>query len=86
MNMNTYFFHSYYNFFATLGSGESNSFGMNTMNIIYNFGSLFLQDSEHIGEIFQDQENMAAILMRRHASNGDLLMVSCVNQTNCNLN
>jgi hypothetical protein len=40
----------------------------------------FFQDSEHIGEIFQDQENMAAILMRRHENNGDLLMVSFVNK------
>lgn len=41
----------------------------------------FFQDSEHIGEIFQDQENMAAILMRRHENNGDLLMVSFVNKS-----
>lgn len=38
---------------------------------------MFLQDSsEHIGEVFQDEQNMAAILMRRQLENGDLLMVS----------
>lgn len=38
---------------------------------------IFLQDStEHVGEVFQDQRNMAAILMRRQLEHGDLLMVS----------
>lgn len=32
--------------------------------------------NEDVGEIFQDQDNMAAILMRKHEETGDLLMVS----------
>ncbi|XP_037955326.1 uncharacterized protein LOC119685179 isoform X2 [Teleopsis dalmanni] len=32
------------------------------------------QSSEQIGEVFQDEENMAAILMRRHGETGDLVM------------
>ncbi|XP_063696831.1 A disintegrin and metalloproteinase with thrombospondin motifs like isoform X2 [Culicoides brevitarsis] len=31
-------------------------------------------NNEEVGEIFQDQENMAAILMRKHEETGDLLM------------
>lgn len=37
----------------------------------------FFQPEEDIGDIFQDQGNMAAILMRKHLQSGDLLMVSC---------
>lgn len=38
---------------------------------------MILQDSsEHVGEVFQDEKNMAAILMRRQLENGDLLMVN----------
>lgn len=36
----------------------------------------FQNPGEHIGEVFQDEQNMAAILMRRQLENGDLLMVS----------
>ncbi|KAL5287706.1 hypothetical protein ACFFRR_008546 [Megaselia abdita] len=32
------------------------------------------ENDEHIGEIFQDETNMAAILMRRHLETGDLVM------------
>lgn len=32
--------------------------------------------SEAIGQIYQDEENMAAILMRRQLETGDLMMVS----------
>lgn len=36
-----------------------------------------LQHHKHeIGEVFQDEQNMAAILMRRHIETGDLIMVS----------
>lgn len=36
-----------------------------------------LQHQKHeIGEVFQDEPNMAAILMRRHIETGDLIMVS----------
>lgn len=35
-----------------------------------------LQIEEDVGDVFQDQENMAAILMRKHLESGDLLMVS----------
>lgn len=38
--------------------------------------SLLLQHHEDIGNIFQDQENMAAILVRKHEDSGDLMMVS----------
>lgn len=31
---------------------------------------------DEIGEVFQDEQNMAAILMRRHIETGDLIMVS----------
>lgn len=31
---------------------------------------------DHIGEVFQDEDNMAAILLRRHLETGDLMMVS----------
>lgn len=40
------------------------------------FGCLLQESSESIGEVFQDESNMAAILMRRQLENGDLLMVS----------
>ncbi|KAL9920559.1 sol narae metalloprotease isoform 2-T4 [Glossina fuscipes fuscipes] len=30
--------------------------------------------SEHIGEVYQDEDNMAAVLMRRHEVTGDLVM------------
>lgn len=41
---------------------------------------LILQESsEPVGEVFQDERNMAAILMRRQLENGDLLMVSTLN-------
>lgn len=39
----------------------------------------FLQETDDIGDIFQDQENMAAILLRKHLQSGDLLMVSYKN-------
>lgn len=29
-----------------------------------------------VGDIFQDEDNMAAILMRKHLETGDLIMVS----------
>lgn len=50
------------------------------INVVRSTNSISpLQDSsEHIGDIFQDQSNMAAILMRRQLENGDLLMVSNV--------
>lgn len=35
----------------------------------------FQNKDEHVGEVFQDESNMAAILMRRQLENGDLLMV-----------
>ena len=38
--------------------------------------SFLLQHHEDIGDIFQDQENMAAILVREHEESGDLMMVS----------
>lgn len=34
---------------------------------------------EEIGEAFQDQDNMAAILLRKHVDSGDLMMVSYKN-------
>ena len=34
-----------------------------------------LNIDDEIGEIFQDENNMAAILMRNHAKSSDLLMV-----------
>lgn len=44
---------------------------------VIKFVFCILQDStEHVGEVFQDQRNMAAILMRRQLEHGDLLMVS----------
>lgn len=42
----------------------------------------FQNGGEHVGEIFQDQDNMAAILIRRQLENGDLLMVSGQNKMN----
>lgn len=36
----------------------------------------FPQPAEDVGDVFQDQANMAAILMRKHLQSGDLLMVS----------
>jgi len=40
----------------------------------------FLQhNSNDVGEVFQDEKNMAAILMRRHMETGDLIMVSGAN-------
>lgn len=36
---------------------------------------LFQNDGD-IGDIFQDEGNMAAILVREHPESGDLLMVS----------
>lgn len=53
------------------------AFFMNLQDV-FNFSFFFLQDqdaTEHIGDIFQDEGNMAAILMRRQLENGDLLMV-----------
>ncbi|XP_037032459.1 A disintegrin and metalloproteinase with thrombospondin motifs 1 isoform X2 [Bradysia coprophila] len=38
------------------------------------YDEIIEDSSEHIGDIFQDQSNMAAILMRRQLENGDLLM------------
>ncbi|XP_055307173.1 A disintegrin and metalloproteinase with thrombospondin motifs like, partial [Sitodiplosis mosellana] len=38
------------------------------------------EPSEHIGEVFQDERNMAAILMRRQLENGDLLMEGSIGQ------
>lgn len=35
-----------------------------------------LQAQEDVGDVFQDQANMAAILMRKHLQSGDLMMVS----------
>lgn len=40
------------------------------------FFSDYLQDSEDVGDVFQDPKNMAAILLRKHLQSGDLLMVS----------
>lgn len=34
------------------------------------------QTQEDVGDVFQDQANMAAILMRKHLQSGDLMMVS----------
>lgn len=42
---------------------------------ISRYFSLF-QTEEDVGDVFQDQQNMAAILMRKHLESGDLLMVS----------
>lgn len=39
------------------------------------FTSIF-QAQEDVGDVFQDQANMAAILMRKHLQSGDLMMVS----------
>lgn len=39
------------------------------------FTSIF-QTQEDVGDVFQDQANMAAILMRKHLQSGDLMMVS----------
>lgn len=36
----------------------------------------YFQPAEDVGDVFQDQGNMAAILMRKHLQSGDLLMVS----------
>lgn len=36
---------------------------------------MFQESVEPIGEVFQDERNMAAILMRRQLESGDLLMV-----------
>lgn len=47
----------------------------NSKIIILHISNRFQNDSEHVGEIFQDEDNMAAILMRRQLENGDLLMV-----------
>uniref|UniRef100_A0A1I8MSH3 Uncharacterized protein n=1 Tax=Musca domestica TaxID=7370 RepID=A0A1I8MSH3_MUSDO len=38
--------------------------------------------SDDIGEVYQDEENMAAILMRRHEITGDLVMVSTIHKFN----
>lgn len=51
------------------------------------FFLVFLQedDSHHdeeIGEAFQDQDNLAAILMRKHVETGDLMMVSSLRHMN----
>lgn len=35
-------------------------------------------NSDNIGQVYQDEENMAAILMRRHEVTGDLVMVSTI--------
>lgn len=40
------------------------------------FRIFYFQPEEDVGDIFQDQDNMAAILMRKHLQSGDLLMVS----------
>lgn len=42
--------------------------------------------SEAIGQIYQDEKNMAAILMRRQLETGDLMMVSRREQENDNRN
>lgn len=44
--------------------------------LIFVFFLTFLQANDDIGDIFQDQENMAAILIRKHLQTGDLMMVS----------
>lgn len=45
----------------------------NTNPIVSNFAQY---NDEHIGEVFQDTDNMAAILMRKQSLSDDLLMVS----------
>lgn len=50
-------------------------FMQNLINILTTF-IFHLQSTEHIGEVFQDEQNMAAILMHQHKETGDLLMVS----------
>lgn len=40
---------------------------------------VYLQDPEPVdsfGDIYQDEGNMAAVLMRKHLESGDLMMVS----------
>ena len=37
---------------------------------------IFQTNDADIGDVFQDQENMAAILIRKHLQSGDLMMVS----------
>lgn len=37
---------------------------------------MFQHHKNQVGEVFQDEQNMAAILMRRHEKTGDLIMVS----------
>ncbi len=36
----------------------------------------FLQDSEHIGDVYQDEVNQAALLLYRDKTDDALLMVS----------
>lgn len=43
---------------------------------LINFFFSFQTNDDDIGDIFQDQENMAAILIRKHLQSGDLMMVS----------
>lgn len=38
--------------------------------------SYYFQNTEDVGDVFQDPDNMAAILIRKHLQSGDLLMVS----------
>lgn len=46
--------------------------------IINKFNFVFQEEKSRttVGDIFQDEDNMAAILMRKHLETGDLIMVS----------
>lgn len=37
---------------------------------------LFQNDSEPLGEIYQDEDNMAAFLIRKDTENGGIIVVS----------
>ena len=45
------------------------------MYLSYFFLFVFLQDSEHIGDVYQDEFNQAALLLYRDKTDDALLMV-----------
>ncbi|XP_039481772.1 uncharacterized protein LOC120445421 isoform X2 [Drosophila santomea] len=53
----------------TVGSEPNATHGLDLQEIVHQ-----QHNSNDVGEVFQDEKNMAAILMRRHMETGDLIM------------
>ncbi|XP_026836837.1 A disintegrin and metalloproteinase with thrombospondin motifs 1 isoform X2 [Drosophila erecta] len=53
----------------TVGSEPNATHGLDLQEIVHE-----QHNSNDVGEVFQDEKNMAAILMRRHMETGDLIM------------